>query len=384
VHVLLPALAAGSTLLAGILWAMSRARRGRPRSGTALRMLALGVAAALLIGAPTVLSRAAPIARPRSGTSTPTASFPAATWSARTVTSGPGYARIPRLRIPVFPAALRRTTLRRPVALPRHGLVGSVVIPAVRSHFVARPAIVYLPPAARVAQPELLPVVVAFSGQSTGAGPRDLVWSGHLQRLMDGIAARHHGVAPIVVVPDQLGPASANPMCVDSKRLGHVATWVLDDVRRWILDRLPVETGRRRWTVAGFSEGGTCAVQFALTRPDVFGSFVDVSGESAPTNGSRSHTIAVGFGGSERAYLRATPAWLLSHHRYPDEDGLFAVGALDRTYGLVQPVMVRRARAAGLTTGELTIRGMAHSWLTADAGLRWGFDHLVGRWGIRS
>lgn len=127
-----------------------------------------------------------------------------ATWRPLVLRNGIDYARISRMRIPVFPEALRGAVLRRKDRMPAHGLVGSVRIPGVRSHWAARAAVVYLPPAALVPQPRLLPVVVMFSGQSRGAGPYDAVWDGDLGPMMDAIAARHHGIAPIVVVPDQL------------------------------------------------------------------------------------------------------------------------------------------------------------------------------------
>lgn len=366
-------LAACATALIGIAWLLSRARSGRRRSGVLGAVLALGVLIAVIAGAPAALGGTASSASP---VSAPTS------WSVREVHSGPGYAGISRLRIPVFPTSLRTSTLRRTPSLPKHGIVGSVVIPATRSHFTARPALVYLPPAALVPQPRRLPVVVAFSGQSRGAGPQDLELSGHLRALMDGIAAKHGGVAPMVVVPDQLGPASGNPMCVDSKRLGHVATYVLQDVRRWILGRLPVDSGRRRWTVAGFSEGGTCAIQFAAAHPDVFGSLVDVSGEVAPADGDLAHTIEMGFAGNRTAYLHATPRWILAHHRYVDEQAYFAAGALDRNYGPVAPVMARRAAAAGMTTHRITVPRLSHNWHVGAAGFQWAFTRLAGRWDL--
>jgi S-formylglutathione hydrolase FrmB len=56
--------------------------------------------------------------------------------------------------------------------------------------------------------------------------------------------------------------------------------------------------------VAGFSEGGTCAIQFGAGFPALFGSIVDVSGQVRPLNGSVTHTVRVGFGGSAAAYRR--------------------------------------------------------------------------------
>ena len=312
---------------------------------------------------------------------TPPPAVTTATWRPTVLHDGIDYARITGVSIPAFPRALRGGVVRKSSAMPAHGLIGSVRIPGTASHYAARAAVIYLPPAALVPQPKLLPIVVMFSGQSRGAGPYDPVWDGDLGPMMDGIAARHHGVAPIVVVPDQLGSFTGNPMCIDSP-LGHVATYVMHDVRDWILQHLPVETDRTGWTVSGFSEGGTCAIQFASEHPDVFGSFVDISGERAPRNGSVEHSIAVGFGGNARAWEHAAPTWVMAHTTYTDEDAYFAVGALDREYGPVMPVIAARAAAAGMTTHQHRVLGLSHNWRMADMAFAWGFHALETRWGI--
>lgn len=378
---LVAAVAAGIGIAVLIAFVVVRRQRKAAMAATALTVMAFALGAAISARLPAALASDAPASSPVP-TATATAAPLTATWMPAVTRQGPGYPRIPRLAVPVLPAPLRATALRTPAPLPATGTIGSVVIPAAASHFVARPAIVYLPPAARVPQPRLLPVVIALSGQSRGAGPTDLVWKARLEALMDAIAAKHDGVAPIVVVPDQLGPASANPMCVDSRRLGNAGTYVMRDVRNWIRAHLPVETDRRSWTVAGFSEGGTCAIQFASAHPDVFGSVVDVSGEDAPTNGSLQHTIAVGFGGSAVAYEHATPAWQLAHHHYSEEQSYFAAGGLDHHYGSIAPLMAHRAGSAGMSAHLRIMRGLGHNWTMGAAGLAWGLGSLTSWWGI--
>jgi enterochelin esterase-like enzyme len=270
---------------------------------------------------------------------------------------------------------------RPPAGMPKAGVIGSVRIPATRSHFLARNAYVYLPPAARTPHPPHLPVVIAFSGQP--GGPTDVVNAGSLQATVDAIARAHGGLAPIVVVPDQLGPAEHNTMCVDSVR-GNVATYITSDVRTWILKHLPVSHDRRQWTVAGFSQGGTCAVQFGAGNPSVFGSFVDVSGQIAPVSGSVAATVRSGFGGSVGAYERAKPANIMAARRpYPATRALFAVGASDKHYRPVALSLSRAARAAGMRTVVRLLPNGAHNWHVAAAGLAWGFHSLLPWWGIR-
>jgi enterochelin esterase-like enzyme len=264
-----------------------------------------------------------------------------------------------------------------PKGLPAHGEVYKAVIPGVASHFHARDAWVYLPPAARTAHPPRLPVVVALSGEP--GGPSDLFYGGDIAATMDSIAATHHGVAPIVVVPDQLGGFTNDPMCVDSK-LGRSRTYLMTDVRTWIRSNLPVEPARTAWTIAGFSEGGTCSIQLGAAYPQVFGSIVDVSGEVAPLNRTVARTIQVGFHGSRAAYLAASPLHIMGTRRYPDTIAYFAVGALDHKYGPSTTRVSAAARAAGMRVATHLVPGYNHNWNTGALGLTWGLTSLVARW----
>jgi enterochelin esterase-like enzyme len=267
-----------------------------------------------------------------------------------------------------------------PSALAAHGVVRKAVFPATVSHFVARPGYVYLPPAALLPHAPALPVVIALSGQSRNAQPLDVVGRNRVPAIMDRIAAAHHGRAPIVVVPDQLGAGPRNPMCVDSP-LGNVATYITVDVRSWVLTHLHVARDPRDWTIAGFSQGGTCAIQFGAAHPELFGSIVDISGEEAPKNGSIAHTVAVGFGGSAAAYRRATPLALLQAHApYADSVALFTVGGADKHYLPVAPRLARAATAAGMQAAVKIFPGLKHNWTVATDGFAWAFERLVGRW----
>lgn len=267
---------------------------------------------------------------------------------------------------------------RPPADMPDHGTVGTESIPGTVSHWQGRDAWIYLPPAARTAHPPRLPVVVAFSGEP--GGPSDVFLAGGLQKSLDAIAAQHRGIAPIVVVPDQLGSYSANPMCLDSK-LGHVATYVTVDVRHWILDHLPVASGRKEWTVAGFSEGATCAVQFAVDDPGVFGSFIAVSPELAPFNHSIAYTIKAGFNGNRAAYEAAKPINVM--HRvghYPRTRAVYSVGGLDKRYGADAGQLAAVSRQVGMSTSYRVFPTLAHNWNTGSAGLTWGLQELVPWW----
>jgi S-formylglutathione hydrolase FrmB len=276
---------------------------------------------------------------------------------------------------PAVPTPLPTST----VAAAYRGTVTQVRIPGTVSHFPARPGFVYLPAAARQKDAGRFPVVIALSGQSKHAQPSDVIVLARIQTIMDDIAARNGGRAPIVVIPDQLSAGPKNPMCVDSP-IGNVDTYLTVDVRRWTLAHLPALADRQDWTIAGFSEGGTCSIQLGAKHPDIFGSLVDVSGEEVPAYGSLAHTIATGFGGSRAAYERATPfALLKAGAPYHDMRAYFGAGTNDKKLGWVAPIMARHARAAGMTVFYRPQPGK-HDWRVAHAVMWWAFDRLVGWW----
>ncbi|MFS4506317.1 alpha/beta hydrolase [Clavibacter sp. Sh2141] len=244
--------------------------------------------------------------------------------------------------------------------LPVRGRIGTVSIPGTVSGFSARDALVYLPPAAQVPDAPDLPVIVAMSGQP--GKPVDLIASGRFDTILDAYAAAHHGIAPIVVMPDQLGSSDANPMCVDSPR-GNSDTYLSVDVPAWIRANLRVLDDRTAWSLLGFSQGGTCAAQLGATHPDVFGAFVDISGEIGPWAGPT--TIDVAFGGSHDRYAASIPSALMtSRAPYADSQAVFCVGEQDAGYRPGVEQVEAAAAAAGIDSRLSISPGSAHDWGT--------------------
>lgn len=250
------------------------------------------------------------------------------------------------------------------VGAPRDGVVARVTIPATVSHFAARPAYVYLPPAALVPHPAPLPVLVFLSGQP--GAPQNVIQAGRMAQLMDAFAHTHGGRAPIVVAPDQLGAPASNPMCVDSA-LGDSATYLTVDVPNWIRTHLAVEPQPAAWAIGGFSQGGTCSIQLGAAHPDLFRSIVDVSGQLRPANGTPAQTVARGFHGDAAAYRAAWPLSVLAAHSpYAREVGVFGSGSLDAKYGPQSDAVAAAARAAGIATTRVVSPGTAHDWHTVQ------------------
>jgi len=260
------------------------------------------------------------------------------------------------------------TSVAAPDHQPRNGVIGTVTIPATTSHFAARHAYVYLPPRA-IASPETaLPVLIMLAGQP--GGPDNMVQAGGLRRIADGYASHHDGLAPIIVVPDQLSRPENNPMCLDSS-LGNSATYLTVDVPHWILTHLDVQNANGAWALGGFSQGGTCTIQLGSQHPEIFGSLLDISGQVAPFNASVANTIAVGFHGDAAAYRAALPMTVLAARAPYTTTAVFSSGELDARYGPGVTQMAAAAKAAGMSVTRLTSPGTSHDWTT----VRWSLGH---------
>ena len=267
---------------------------------------------------------------------------------------------------------------RPPHELPRHGAVVNVDIPATRSGFPARPAWVYLPPAYLTAHRPLLPVLVLIGGQP--GSTRDWLDGGALAEQMDSCAAAHHGLAPVVVMPDALGGETANPMCLDSA-LGRADTYLAQDVPAWITQRLQVDAETARWAVGGFSYGGTCALQLALAHPALFPTFLDESGQAEPTLGGHARSVHAAFGGNEAAFTAVDPLHELATRRYPGSAGYLVVGAQDGAYRPQARVVAAAARSAGIAITYTELPGK-HSWSVWRPGFTTALPWLAARMGL--
>lgn len=270
-----------------------------------------------------------------------------------------------------------------PAAVPAKGEVGKVYIPSTVSRFPAREAVVYLPPIALTAHPPALPVLYALSGQP--GAPADMFTAGNVAGVMDAFAAKHGGYAPIVVAPDQLGGPGRNPMCVDSPAYGNSATYLLTDVRQWVRSHLRVSADPSGWGVFGYSQGATCAVQFASARPDLFGSALASSSELGPTLGNKELTIRTGFGGSTAAYEKAQPASAMKENApYRDSVMIFGTGQLDAKYTKFAQELYADAVGAGVRAQVLSSPGTAHDWKTVRYVLAHGFPAIAVQLGLGS
>ncbi|MBY6410142.1 esterase [Rhodococcus sp. BP-252] len=267
-----------------------------------------------------------------------------------------------------------------PSSMPSAGKLTSVTIPPTASSFSARQAEIYLPPSYFANPRPLLPVLVLLAGQP--GEPDDWLKGGKLAETMDAFARDHGGLAPVVVVADATGSTLANPLCVDSP-LGNVATYLSQDVPAWIKQNLQVSTDPRSWIIGGLSYGGTCSIQMATNHPDVYPTFLDLSGQVEPTLGDRTRTVDEAFGGNDAAFVAVNPLDLLKSEQFPNSGGAFVVGADDNDYKPGQQTMYQAAKAAGMDVRYDEVPG-GHSFAVWSQGLELELPWLMKRVGLIS
>ena len=285
---------------------------------------------------------------------------------------------VPADQLVVAPAGSALSTVwTAPAGMPEQGTLTEAPIPGTTSGFPARNAWIYLPPAYLTTPRAALPVMVMMAGAP--GQPRDWIDGGQLATVMDAYAAEHSGLAPVVVVVDNLGDSFANPACVDSP-LGNVLSYLRVDVPQWIKSNLQVDQNAEQWAVGGLSSGGTCALVLAVNAPDVYRSFVSISGEDQVTIGDPTKTVNELFGGSQAAFDAVDPLSVMKSTTFPDTAG-FVVGGTDDTY-LPQAKRVAAAgTAAGMTITYVELPG-GHEWRVWGAGFVLAVPWLATRTGL--
>ena len=272
-----------------------------------------------------------------------------------------------------------------PADLPARGSVYQAQIPGPVSGYASNPALIYLPPAYLADPPATnLPVLVLIHGQP--GSPTDWLVGGQLADVMDNFAAAHQGLAPVVVMPDASNASNANwPLCLDSN-ISSSATYLAVDLPAWVREHLASGLdGGSQWAVAGYSYGGTCAMQLAVNFPAAYPSFIDIAGEAEPTvPQGRKSLIDTYFGGDADAFTRQNA---LDRLAAPDAGpfegsaGIVVVGAGDSVYAPAGKRVYEAMQAAGIDVQLQSLHG-GHSWEVWKAGLANNLDWLGRRLGI--
>lgn len=241
----------------------------------------------------------------------------------------------------------------------RNGRVLPVDIPDTYSHFTHREEFVYLPPAwFRPGRKEQFPVIEMIGAEFST--PENWIRAGDAIGTADLFAHQHHGRAPILVFADASGGFTVDTECVDGPH-GNSEDHLVRDVPAYLAAHFGVApTG---WAVAGWSMGGTCAVDLAVEHPDVYSRFLDISGDLGPNIGSQANTITALYGGSRAAWAAHDPLTVLAHHpRYHGGMwGVFADGTLEHRTTRAAYRLAAACRADGIDA-QVVVQPGGHNW----------------------
>lgn len=297
-----------------------------------------------------------------------------------TVASFLGISLAPRIELdpikPHTPAQHQAPLWERwkaPEQLPAEGTTAQVAIPPKASGFASRPAGLYLPPAALVDNPPALPLVVFMMGQPGNPDPQ------YVRTILNDFASRHDGLAPIVIVADQLGNPAVDNLCLDSPLYGRPETFINRDVVDWARGHLNIIDDRKYWTIAGYSHGGQCAISFAAKYPSVWGNVLDISGEEYPGAEEPETNLREMFGGRQAAYDAEKPANIMKQRKYPDTDAIFTASTDDPEYLAAARRLSAAATAAGMTVTYHEVPNGGHVIGALNGGLTAGLEVLYPR-----
>ena len=261
-------------------------------------------------------------------------------------------------------------TWKAPADLAKAGKQGTQVIPA--SNFpTVRPAGIYLPPAALVKDAPPLPLVIMMMGYPGNPDPAPIA------TVLDEFASKHDGLAPIVIVADQIGSGGTDTACADSS-LGNVDTYVNRDVTAWASKNLNILKDPKEWTIAGYSNGGACAFSYGAKYPERYENLISVSGDEYPGVEGGDITIVQAFGGDRAKFEAAKPTSLLAANpgAYKLTTAIFTVGGNDSGFIPGAQRASDAAKAAGMNTTFFEVPGADHGVSAITGGLRKAFEIL--------
>ena len=268
------------------------------------------------------------------------------------------------------------STWTPPADMPATGVMGRIEggIPNANSGFGAREAEIYLPPAARVATPPKLPLIIWMMGKPGYPDPQ------FVARELETFAKEHNGLAPIVIAVDQLGNPAQDPMCLDSPR-GNVESYFIKDVVPWAQSHLNVTTDPSQWVIAGYSNGGACATYFGVKYPQIWQNILAVSGEEYPGFGDGRALKRV-FNNNQNAWEAVKPIALMHDNTFPNTLAVFTTGALDTRYGPGLHKVADAAEKAGMDVTMIDLPGVDHTNDALIQGLKQGLVPVLERLGL--
>jgi S-formylglutathione hydrolase FrmB len=260
--------------------------------------------------------------------------------------------------------------------MPAKGVVVPVSITSEASKFKHRGELVYLPPAWFATNPPpRLPVVMMIGAEFNT--PADWLRAGNAIGTIDSFAATHGGNAPVLVFVDSGGAFNIDSECVNGPR-GNAADHLTKDVVPFLISNFGVSADRSGWGVAGFSAGGTCAVDLAVMHPELFSVFVDIAGDLGPNTGTKAQTIARLFGGNPDAWTAFDPTTVITRHGpYSGVSGWFAIVG---DHDVAANALCALGTAKGISCAVVPEPGK-HDWAFAGRALAAALPWVAGQLG---
>lgn len=264
---------------------------------------------------------------------------------------------------------------RPPVGMPARGRVGTLAdatrIPSTGG-FTPRDATIYLPPAALVPDAPALPLVVMMNGKPGSPNPA------FVAAALNHLAAEHAGLAPIVIIADQLGTPYQQPACSPYSVFGNVSQYVNTDIVRYARTHLNIIQNPAYWTIAGYSDGGACALKWAAEFPQIWGNMVSISGDVFPGATERHVALEDGFRGNVAEDLGQRPSVFVRENRgrFTGHTAIFTAGGLDAVFSGYAKRNAEMLQAAGFTVTLQEISGATHVGSALSGGLAFAFARL--------
>ena len=289
------------------------------------------------------------------------------------ITDAPSVALPTATATSTAPAAPLYETWTPPAGMPAVGSRGSQVIPATASGFDARPAGIYLPPAALVSDAPALPLVIMMMGYPGNPDPTII------SDVLDAFAAKHDGLAPIVIVADQIGASGNDPACADSTAYGKARTYVTQDVVDWAKKNLNIIDDPAYWTIAGYSNGGGCAIAYGAEYPQMWKNIIDVSGEEFPGSEHVDDVVANIYDGDTAKFEASKPVNIMAAApagTYKGMTAVFTAGSEDPGFSAAADAVSAAATSAGMAVTRYEVPGQGHTGDVVGLGLTEGFTVL--------
>jgi len=174
---------------------------------------------------------------------------------------------------------------------------------------ITRTVYVYLPPECfqTAYQHYRFPVIELIHGQP--GEPQDWINVVGIEVTLNDLIQRGLAKPAVLVMPDANGGNGISLQCLNQVRGPQDLTYLAQDVPDVITHVLRVQPPGAGWGVAGFSEGGFCAVNMALRHRYLYGFAASMSGYFSPYRNKLvdPNRLVSPFGGNRGLRMQNTP-----------------------------------------------------------------------------